>query len=182
MLLAATATAQSRTPINDLGSGSYLGQFKDVLYENGSNVVPFDHAADGLAYADLIRPLDTNGNCLPNGKIVMISLGIWHPSQDFCAEQNPAPCESWSFIGQATADPITPHSSWSTAPQTADTWLVPSRPNYDYLRDRDLASAAVTEAQVQVAWVANPQPTVSLPASDAGRTACSAKRRACFGR
>ena len=174
LLFATTALAQSRTPLTDLGSGTYLGQFHGGLYENGSNVMPFDHAAVGLAQAKLIRPLDASGKPSPSGKIVMISLGMSHPSQDFCAEQNPAPCETWSFIGQATRDPLVNHSTLvlvngARASQTADTWLTPSRPNYDYLRDNDLTPAGVTEAQVQVAWVklANPQPSVSLPTNDA---------------
>lgn len=174
MLLAGTALGQSRVPLTDLGSARYLGQFQGGLYENGSNTRPADHAQRGLAQAALIRPLDANGNPSPNGKIVMISLGMSHPSQDFCAQMNPAPCESWSFIGQATSDPAVNHSTLvfvngARATQTADTWLTATMPNYDYLRDRDLTPAGVTEAQVQAAWVklANPEPTVSLPNSDA---------------
>ena len=109
MFVAASAFAQQHIPLNDLGSASYLGQFQGGLYENGSNSAPFDHAADGLEHAARIRPLDRSGNPSPRGKIVMISLGMSNPSQAFCAERNPAPCEPWSFIGQATADPGVKH-------------------------------------------------------------------------
>ena len=172
LLFATSALAQ--TPLTDLGSGRYLGQFQGGLYENGSNFVPFDHAGIGMSHAARIGPLDANGRRSPSGKIVMISLGMSHPSQAWCAEQNPAPCNPWSFIGQASSDPAVDRSTLvlingARGGQTADTWLTPDRPNYDYLRDRDLAPAGVTEAQVQVAWVklANREPTVSLPAADA---------------
>jgi hypothetical protein len=174
VFVAGAALAQSRVPLNDLGSAAYLGQFQGGLYEGGSNEMPFDHLADGLAHAARIRPLDADGNSSPNGKIVMMSLGMSHPSQAFCAERNPAPCEPWSFIGQARADPAVNHSTLvlvngARASQTADSWLMPAQPNYDYVRDRDLAPAGVTEAQVQVAWVklANPGPAISLPSADA---------------
>jgi hypothetical protein len=173
-LCATTALAQTRIPLNDLGGGAYLGQFQGGLYENGSNLMPHDHYAAGLAHAARIRPLDESGNPSASGKIVMISLGMSHPSQAWCAEMNPAPCESWSFIGQAARDAAVNHSTLvlvngARANQTAETWLFPTRPNYDYVRERDLAPAGVTEAQVQVAWVklANPGPTKSLPDADA---------------
>jgi hypothetical protein len=173
-LLLTPVIARSQVPLTDLGSASYLGLFQGGLYENGSNSMPFDHMADGLAHAARIRPLDENGNPSPRGKIVMISLGMSNTSQVFCAQQNPAPCEPWSFVGLATSHRDVNHSTLqfvngARGGQAADTWLLPSRPNYDYLRDRDLAPAGVTEAQVQVAWVklANPQPTISLPSPDA---------------
>jgi len=172
-LLAAPSFAQ-RIPLNDLGSGMYLGQFQGGLYQNGSNAAPSDHAAAGMAHAALIQPLDRNGNPSPAGKIVMISIGMSNTTQEFCAAGNPAPCETWSFVGQATRDPAVNHSTLlfvngARGGQTGDTWDQPTRSNYDYVRDRDLTPAGVTEAQVEVAWVkeANPQPASSLPAQDA---------------
>lgn len=172
LLFAATAFAQ--TPLDDLGSARYLGRFQGGLYENGSNVMPFDHLAAGMGQAAQVRPLGRDGNPARDGKIVMISLGMSHPSQSFCAQMNPAPCEPWSFVGQATADPAVNHSTLvlvngARGGQTAETWLTPARPNFDYLRDNDLTPAGVTEAQVQVAWVklANPRPEVSLPSPQA---------------
>jgi len=174
LLAATTAHAQSRTPLNDLGSTSYLGQFQGGLYENGSNVMPFDHRADGRVHASRIRPRNALGNPATNGKIVMISLGMSAPSQAFCAEMNPAPCETWSFMGQAASDPAVNHSTLvlvngARAQQNAETWLTPESQNYDYLRFFDLTPAGVTEAQVQVAWVklANSGPSIALPAQDA---------------
>lgn len=174
LFTAATVAAQNRIPLNDLGRGMYLGQYEGGLYENGSNVMPSDHAAAGMVQAALVRPLDARGNPSPSGKIVMISIGMSNTTQEFCAAGNPAPCTPWSFVGQALADPAVNHSTLlfvngARGGQTSDTWASSNAANYDYLRDHDLIPAGVTEAQVQVAWLkeANAQPRVSLPAADA---------------
>jgi len=171
--VSAAAFAQ-RIPLNDLSAGLYLGQFQGGLYENGTSVAPSDHAAEGMAQAALIRPLDKDGNPALAGKIVMVSIGMSNTTQEFCAAANPAPCETWSFVGQATRDSAVNHSSLllvngARGGQTGDTWDSPARSNYDYVRDRDLTPAGVTEKQVQVAWLkeANPQPTSSLPSQNA---------------
>ncbi len=59
----------------DLGTGSYMGT-EGGLYPGGSNVRPAQHEADGLALADGIVPLDANGNPDPNGKYVLLSIGV----------------------------------------------------------------------------------------------------------
>jgi hypothetical protein len=178
LLFATTAAFAQRIPLNDLGSGMYLGQFEGGLYENGANLVPSDHAAAGLAHAALIRPLDRDGNPSPSGKMVMISVGMSNTTQEFCSANNPGPCTSWSFVGQANADPAVNHSTLllingARGGQAADTWASPTDMNYDYVRTNDLGPAGLSEAQVQVAWlkVANPGPTTSLPSqsSDADR-------------
>ena len=68
-------TALPEVNLPDLGSGSYLGS-EGGLYPNGSNDRPADHEADGLALANGIVPLDTNGNYDPNGKYVLLSIGV----------------------------------------------------------------------------------------------------------
>lgn len=170
----ATGLAQTRVPLNDLGAGTYLGQFPGGLYENGTNAIPSDHASAGRSHAMLIRPLDAGGNPSATGKIVMISVGLSNTTQEFCNGINPAPCNSWSFVGQATADAAVNHSTLllingARGGQVADTWTSPTLTNYDLIRDNDLTPAGVTEAQVQVAWlkVANSTPSSSLPAQNA---------------
>ena len=51
ILFSAVMQAQlfSATPITDLGTGLYLNQYQGGLYENGTNVLPSDHLADGQA-------------------------------------------------------------------------------------------------------------------------------------
>ena len=172
-LVAATAAAQ-RTAINDLGTGTYLGQFQGGFYENGSNLPPVDHRSAELQHAAAVRPLDRNGNPSPDGKIVLLSIGMSNTTQEYCATNNPAPCEAWSFAGQASNDPSVNHRTLAIvngarSGQTAGAWDAPTDPDYDLIRDTNLGAAGLTEPQVQVAWVkvANAQPSVSLPSPNA---------------
>jgi len=172
-LLTAVPLAAQHTPINDLGNGKYLGQFEGGLYEHGANVPPADHEAVGLAQAALVRPLDRNGNPSPGGKIVMVSVGMSNTTQEFCAAGNPSPCTSWSFVGQASADPAVNHSTLvlingARGGQAADSWESPAQPDWDGVKT-NLTAAGLTEAQVQVAWIkqANIGPKTSLPSSGA---------------
>ncbi len=143
------------------------------LYENGSNTPPADHLNAGLAHAAVIAPLDREGRTSPSGKIVLISIGMSNTTQEFCSA-NGARCETWSFVGQAAADPAVNHTTLVFANgarggQTADTWDSPTDTNYLRIRDQVLTPAGLTEEQVQVAWVkvANAQPRSSLPVADA---------------
>lgn len=171
--LAVRAVAQptSFTPLTDLGSQTYLG-FSGGLYPGG-NAPPTGHAALGLAQAALVRPLDGDGNPSPAGKIALLSIGMSNTTQEFCSQNGLQPCATWSFVGQALADPTVNRTTLvfvngARGGQTAGTFDSPADPNYNRIRDSDLASAGLTEAQVQVAWVkvANAQPNRSLPSVD----------------
>jgi hypothetical protein len=67
-------TSTPMVPINDLGTGTYLGA-EGGLYPNGSNQRPTDHDSAGIAIAQSIQPLDANGNPDPNGKYAFMSIG-----------------------------------------------------------------------------------------------------------
>lgn len=162
------------TPLNDLGTGLYLGQFEGGLYPGGSNYLPPAHDAEGLARAAGVEPLDMLGNPSPTGKMVLLSIGMSNTTQEFCGSSNPAqPCASWTFAGQAAVDTQINHATLvivngAMGGQTAMTWDSPTDPNYDRVRDTLLVPQGLSEAQVQVAWVkvANAQPSVSLPAAN----------------
>ena len=173
LLLASTAAAQSRIPLTDLGSGRYHG-FEGGLYEHGLNVMPGDHAAAGMKAAAAVRPLDVDGRPAANGRIVMISIGMSNTTQEYCAQGNPAPCNPWSFVGQALADPAVNRTTLALVNgarggQTAAEWDAANERNYDLVRDQNLRPVGLSEAQVQVAWVklANRQPAVALPSENA---------------
>src|SRR6185436_3578871 len=153
--------------------GKYLGQFEGGLYEHGVNVPPADHEAVGLGQAALVRPLDRDGNPSASGKIVMISVGMSNTTQEFCAAGNPAPCTTWSFVGQANADPAVNRATLvlvngARGGQAADSWESPTQPTWDGVKT-NLTEAGLTEAQVQVAWIkqANAGPRTSLPSPNA---------------
>lgn len=163
----------TRIPLVDLRGATYLG-FEGGLYEHGLDSPPHDHLAAALEQSSLIQPLDGNGNPSAQGKIVMLSVGMSNTTQEYCAPGNPAPCTSWSFVGQATADPAVNHTTLvfvngARGGQTSDTWIPSTAKNYDLVREQNLKPAGLMEKQVQVAWLktANAQPTVSLPAQNA---------------
>ena len=144
------------------------------LYADGFNTPPPDHFAAGLAASARVRPLDRDGRPAGNGKVAMVSIGMSNTTQEYCATQNPAPCEPWSFVGQALLDPAVNHTTLvfvngASGGQSAEFWDSPNEPNYNRIRDFDLAPSGLTEAQVQIGWVkvANPNPRVSLPSTQA---------------
>lgn len=175
---AAAAAAQtppvSFTPLNDLGSGLYLNQFQGGLYPNGSNDVPAAHAADGLARAAAIRPLDMLGQPNPAGKYALISIGMSNTTQEFCSGNQPGACQPSSFMGQAAAHQAVNHTSLSLVDgadggKSAAFWDSPTDPDYDRIVTQWLTPSGLSEQQVRVAWVkvANPGPIVSLPNTNA---------------
>ncbi len=147
-------------PLIDLGTGTYLG-FEGGLYPGG-NVIPQDHADQGMTYANAIRKLDANGNPDPAGTIVMTSIGMSN-----------AALEYKEFFKSAQADPeVIDHIAYIKGAHggggTAKYWTHPDSSAYNYVLN-ELTSAGYTEAQVQVAWVntVNANPDSALPSPNA---------------
>lgn len=158
-------------PLTDLGTGTYLG-FQGGLYPGGTNAMPAAHATSGTTFVHNIRPLNAAGQPDPNGKYVMLSVGMSNTTQEFCGG-GPTNCQSFSFVGQALADPAVNHAQLvivdgAQGGQAIPSWLTTSAPTYTTVRDTRLAALGVTEAQVQVVWIkqAIPGPTVSLPSAN----------------
>ena len=167
-------TSVGLTPMNDLGAGSYLGQFQGGLYPGGVNTPPSAHHQEGLARAAAIQPLSPTGQPRSDGKIVLLSIGLSHTTQEFCSTGGYEPCNSWTFMGRAAADPNVDKShlviaNGAKGGQETSTWDSASDANYDRVRDTVLAPKGLTEKQVQAVWVklADANPAVSLPAAGA---------------
>ena len=151
-------------PINDLGSGTYLGE-EGGLYPNGSNVRPADHDASGVSIAQAIQPLDANGNFDPNGKYVLISIGNSEAQQEFL-----------QFLGDAVADPATnPHLVIVNGAQdalVASNWADITTGAWSTLSNTLLPQAGVTANQVVAAWIkAFDIPSGNFPANQAATQA-----------
>ena len=157
------ATSTGLVPINDLGTGLYLGQYQGGLYPGGTNAMPASHAQFGLARGAAIVPRDTNGNPAANGKYVFLSIGMSNTTQEFS-----------TFMPLAAANANVNHTTLrlvdgARGGQTAGTWDSPLDTNYDDIRDHKLTAVGLSEAQVAAAWVkvANAGPTRSFPNANA---------------
>jgi hypothetical protein len=169
-----TRTSTGLIPLSDLGTGFYLGQFQGGLYEGGSNQMPAGHFNAGMDRLQSVRPRDALGNPSPSGRVVLMSLGMSNTTQEWCSQNTPAPCDSWSFSGQAAASPLVDQSTLAivngaAGGQDAPDWDSPTDPNYDRVRDTILSPRGLTEGQVQIIWIkqANAHPLASLPAANA---------------
>ncbi|MFQ5706821.1 MAG: T9SS type A sorting domain-containing protein [bacterium] len=132
-------------PLTDLGTGKYKGQYEGGLYPGGSNVCPQEHLNAGLAIAKEVQPLNASGQPDPNGKIVMISIGMSNTQQEF-----------EPFIEKALAEPeLNPKLvivNGARSGQHVGKWQNPAATGWGFLADA-IAKAGVTAEQVQVAWI-----------------------------
>jgi hypothetical protein len=133
-------------PINDLGTGYYLGVEEGGLYANGSNVRPAGHDASGVSIAQAIQPLDSNGNPSPTGKEVFISIGESIAQQPFI-----------EFMILANADPSKNPNlvivNGATGGATASDMASLKSNFWNVIINNDLPNAGVTPQQVVVAWI-----------------------------
>lgn len=158
-----TVVSVGRVPLNDLQGGLYLGRYEGGLYPGGTNIVPDQHSAEGIARAQKIRPINTLGAPDVEGAVVVLSVGLSNTSQEFqrfMADSSILPEIDRQFLVLANG---------AASGQAAPTWDSPVDSNYNRVRDNVLIPAGLTEAQVQVVWlkVANGTPTKALPAADA---------------
>ncbi|MCK6549861.1 DUF4215 domain-containing protein [Myxococcota bacterium] len=149
--------APSATPaLFDFAPGQrYLG-LAGGLWADGSNVVPADHLASGLAAAAEIQPRAPDGTPSPSGKIVVLGLGYGHVGPMMT-----------SFVGTARADArVRPIDSVATPATLA---IVDGTNAAGYAASLaelespvqtaiDAALGSYTRSQVQVVWlmIANP--------------------------
>ena len=133
-------------PINDLGTGSYLGAEEGGLYANGSNVRPAQHDTDGVTFAKEVQPLDSNGIPSPTGKYVLIAIGESIAQQPF-----------FEFTALASVDPsLNPNLvivNGATGGATASLLTNVNNNFWNVMTNDYLPNAGVTAKQVQVAWV-----------------------------
>src|SRR4029077_16831999 len=68
--------------ITDLGKGLYKGE-QGGLYPNGENTMPSPHREAGMRQAAKIVPLDADGRPSPDGKIVLMSIGMSNTTMEY---------------------------------------------------------------------------------------------------
>lgn len=155
-------TSTGYIPINDLGTGTYLGM-TGGLYENGSNYRPPAHQSAGMAFAAQVQPLDASGLPDPvNGKVVWLSIGFSNATQ-----------EAQAFIPLASALPdLNPHLVLVDGAQGGQTCAILSTvddpsyaPYWNTVANR-LSAAGVTPEQVQAIWFKDANVANNTPVQD----------------
>jgi hypothetical protein len=135
---------QHLTPLNELGTGKYKGE-EGGLYGGGLNEPPKMHLEAALKEAAKIQPLDAEGKPSPDGKIVLLSMGMSNTTMEFSRFKQVAdadPAKSGKLVIVDGAQGGRTASVW--AREDADVWGV--------VADR-LRAAGVTAAQIQVVWL-----------------------------
>ncbi|MEO6457509.1 MAG: hypothetical protein ABIO92_04435, partial [Chloroflexia bacterium] len=139
-----TRTSVGFTPLSDLVGGAYRG-YEGGLYLGGSNEPPLDYKWMGRAHASLVQPLNQNGQPDPNGKIVLLSIGMSNTSMEFT-----------TFKTNADADPEkNPQVTRVNGAQGGQDAEIIRNPNAPFWAtvDQRLTQAGVTRNQVQTAWL-----------------------------
>jgi hypothetical protein len=138
-------TSTPITDLMDLGTGTYYG-VEGGLYLNGTNVMPPSHDSDGVGFAQGIQPLDINGNPDPNGKYVLLLIGM------SCALDT-----SLQFIQDATAEPtLNPNLVIVTGAMlgaNASNWADSTFGGWVDVMNFFLPQQGVSANQVVAAWV-----------------------------
>ena len=171
-----TPVGTGAIPITDLGGNLYQG-FEGGLYPGGSNEMPPQHAQAGLDRAGRVQPLTAAGNPSPDGKYVLLSIGMANAAEEFCG-RTPTDCQPWSFAGLAAQSSEVNHEqlvivNGAIYGGSAAQWNAPAAKSYDRVRDEALAPLGLNERQVQVVWLktANNEPgskpSIPDPQSDA---------------
>ncbi|HLQ36935.1 MAG TPA: hypothetical protein VK348_03980 [Planctomycetota bacterium] len=149
-------TSIGAVPLSDLGTGTYQG-FEGGLYGSGLNVPPPAHRALGLAAAATVTPRSAAGAPSPNGRIVLLSIGMSNCTQEFS-----------TWVPVSNADPNRSGAvvvvDGAQGGQTAAIIQDPLA-NFWTVVEQRLATAGVTTQQVQAVWLkeANAQPTQPFP-------------------
>lgn len=132
-------------PLTDMGaSAKYKGE-DGGLYGGGSNEPPKAQQAAAREASKLITPLDAQGKPSPDGKIVLISLGMSNTAIEFvtfkaAADADPSKSPKVTVVNCAVGGAGV--TSWTQGGSM--TWTK----SVDNLRE-----AKVTPEQVQVAWI-----------------------------
>jgi hypothetical protein len=147
-----------KVPLVDMQSTQrYLG-YQGGLYAGGSNLMPAQHAADGLTIGESILPLDVNGNPDPNGNIVLLSIGMsnaYFEFADFAGDAN--------RLGSGSNYPTVTVENGAKINASTCFWTfakgMPVCPSgvmsneYDRVLEEVLVPDGFTEAQVQAVWI-----------------------------
>ena len=148
-------------PLTELGKDEYQG-YPGGLYPEGKNERPAAHEAAGLALARKVQPLHRDGKPSPDGKIVLLSIGMSNTTQEFSAFQRLANSDRDRSPQLVLVDGA---QGGMTAQRIADPEDHADGTRFWGTVDQRLQAAGVTRDQVQAAWLkeADAGPTQGFP-------------------
>ncbi len=156
-----SSDTKSLKPLSELGREKYQG-FEGGFYPDGRNERPKEHEAAGLKLARQVQPLDAQGKPDPNGKIVLMSVGMSNTSQS---------SEGFQRTLRDATD-VNSHVQFVNGAQGGMTAAAIQDPDdgrrgkqYWDTVDQRLQQAKLTREQVQVIWIkqADAGPTQGFP-------------------
>jgi hypothetical protein len=132
------------TALNDLGTGTYKGE-QGGLYPGGSNTMPAAHLQAGLEQAAQVVPRDRNGKPSPDGKIVVMSIGMSNTTMEY---------QTFMKLAAQQHD-LNPHVVLVDGAQGGQSAVETSDPRTNFWKvvDERMKAADVTDQQVQAVWM-----------------------------
>jgi hypothetical protein len=146
-----TLTNTAYVPLPESGFQLYQG-YAGGLYPNGGNNRPPAHLAAGIALANQIAPLDSNGQVNTNtGRIVVLSIGMSNCTQEWASKGTN------TFQAVANRDPAkNPRVAivdGALGGQDAAAWTNQLGTNWTLTAMSRLTNSGYTAKQVQVIWM-----------------------------
>ncbi|MBI5757528.1 MAG: hypothetical protein HZA46_03295 [Planctomycetales bacterium] len=139
----------SLKPLTELGKDEYRG-YSGGLYPDGKNTRPESHEAVGLKLARQVQPLDSAGKPDPQGKIVLLSIGMSNTSQSSQGFQQ-------ALAGESAKNPQLVFVNGAQGGMTAAAIQNPKDngrgTQYWSTVDQRLEAADLTRKQVQAVWI-----------------------------
>lgn len=147
-------------PLTELGKGEYQGS-PGGLYPDGKNARPDAHEKAGLELAKKVQPLNRDGKPAPDGKIVLLSVGMSNTTQEFSAFQQLANSDTDRNPRLLLVDGA---QGGMTAAAIQDLERPPGKRFWETVDER-LKKAEASREQVQVAWLkeADARPSEGFP-------------------
>jgi hypothetical protein len=135
-------------PLTELGAGNYKGE-TGGLYGDGRNEPPEEHFEAARRESAKIGPLDANGKPAPDGKIVLVAIGMSNTTQEFSMFKNMADRDPQKSPQVVLVDA-------AQGGKASEQWLDPEsgvgKQTWETAESR-IKSAGVTNSQVQIVWI-----------------------------